>query len=209
MNQVHWLNYVKIYCLKFTGYWHEIIKNTASYNQDDSEFRIINKFKQWFYFGLSFNIVMDSIIFFHCKKWIIHWLKKFFKNIHALYSYNPSSSADIFKFMFQGFWTIRQYFVFEAVVFETPLILVIRFRTRCSPQEATTARFKLLDVLWVHAPITYGSYLQLLLPYHSLVPYSQKYLCQWLCIMTDHSTHKNILKRIQILPYCCFLCLQT
>ena len=115
LDQVHWLSYIDIFRLKFTGYWQEIIKNTASYNQGDYEFKIINKFSL-LCFGWSFIIVMDSIIiFFHYKKWIIHWHKKFFKNIHALYSFNPSSSADIFKFMFQGFWAIQQYFVFEAV----------------------------------------------------------------------------------------------
>ena len=123
MNHVHWRSYIEILGLKFTGYWQEIIKKTVSYNQGDYEFKIINKFKQWLCFGWSFIIVMDSIIiFFHYKKWIIHWHKKFFKNIHALYSFNPSSSADIFKFVFQGFWAIQQYFVFEAVFMWNPQI---------------------------------------------------------------------------------------
>ena len=46
-------------------------------------------------------LVWMKFHFFHYKKWMIDWHKKFFKNIHALYSFNPSSSADIFKFMFQ------------------------------------------------------------------------------------------------------------
>ena len=54
LNQVHWLSYIEIFCLKFTGYWQEIIKNTASYNQGDYEFKIINKFKQWSWSGWSF-----------------------------------------------------------------------------------------------------------------------------------------------------------
>ena len=140
-------------------------------------------------------IVMDSIIiFFHYKKWVIHWHKKFFKNIHAFSSFTPSSSADIFKIMFQGFWAIQKYFVFEVVFtwnrfpymkYETSLILVIRFWTNCSPHKATKANDDkknvckvLQDLLWVHALITLVSYLQVLLHHHSLVPYSQKYLCQ-------------------------------
>ena len=118
LNQVHWLSYIEMFWLKFTCYWQgqEIIKNTESYNQGDNEFKINNKFKQWLCFHWRFIIVMDSIInFFHYKKWIIHWHKKLFKNTLALYSFNPSSSVDIFKFMLQGFWEIQQYFVFEAV----------------------------------------------------------------------------------------------
>ena len=148
------------------------------------------------------------IIFFHYKKWLIHWNKKFLKNIHALYSFNHFSSEDIFKHTFQGFWAIQQYFVFEAVFtwnwqikkYEISLIFVIRLPTRCYPQEATTASFGhvlhkrqiqqvsnddrnnvckvLLDLLWVHMLITLGSYLQLLLPHLSLAPCNQKYLYQ-------------------------------
>ena len=101
--------------MKFTGYWQEIMKNTESCNQGDNKFKIINKFKQWICFGWSFIIAMDSIIIFFHYKWKIHWHKKFFKSFHEFYSLNPSSSADISKLMFQEFWAIQQYFVFEAV----------------------------------------------------------------------------------------------
>ena len=139
---------------------------------------------------------MDSInIFFDYNKWIIHWHKKLFKNIHLLYSFKPSISADILKFVLQGFWALQEYFVFEAVFtrnlqikkYEIYLRLVIRFPARCCQQEATTTRFKrqkeqfassAFDLLWVHALITLGSYLQPLLPDHNLVSYSQKKLTQ-------------------------------
>ena len=45
-----------------TGYWQEIIKNTADYDQGDNEFKIISKLKQWLCFGRSFVIVIDIII---------------------------------------------------------------------------------------------------------------------------------------------------
>ena len=83
-----------------TGYWQEIIKNTASNNQSDKEFKIISKLKQWLCFGRSFIIVMGSIIIFHYKECIIHWNKKFFKSIYVLYSFSPSSSSYIFKHLF-------------------------------------------------------------------------------------------------------------
>ena len=116
MNQVHWLSYIEIFRWKFMGFWQDIIKNTASCNQGEYEFKVVNKFKQWHCFGWSFIIIMDSInIFFDYNKWIIHWHKKLFKNIHLLYSFKPSISADILKFVLQGFWALQEYFVFEAV----------------------------------------------------------------------------------------------
>ena len=83
-----------------TGYWQEIIKNTASNNQSDNEFKIISKLKQWLRFGRSFIIVMGSIIIFHYKECIIYWKKMFFKSIYILYSFNPSSSSYISKHLF-------------------------------------------------------------------------------------------------------------
>ena len=101
LSQVHWLSYIKIFCLKFPCYWQQISKNTSSYNQVDNQFKIINKFKKRLCFGWNFIIVMDNIIiFFHYKKWIIYRHKKFFKNMYFLYSFTPSSSADILNFMF-------------------------------------------------------------------------------------------------------------
>ena len=74
-----------------TGYWQEIIKNTADYDQGDNEFKIISKLKQWLCFGRSFVIVIDIIIIlFYYKECIIHWKKKFFKSIYVLYFFNPS-----------------------------------------------------------------------------------------------------------------------
>ena len=51
LSQVHWLSYIKIFCLKFPCYWQQISKNTSSYNQVDNQFKIINKFKKRLCFG--------------------------------------------------------------------------------------------------------------------------------------------------------------
>ena len=103
--------------------------------------------------------------------------------------------------------------------YEIYLILVIRFPARCCQQEATTTRFKrqkeqfassAFDLLWVHALITLGSYLQPLLPDHNLVSYSQKKTNSTetnnplMVLYNDWPLNlKNILNRIQILHYFC------